>query len=240
MPSDGEFLGRAPMEEGEYFLKYMEHQRSFFKSSAKLIINFSIVDSEHDGRVVPRFYNVDIREPNDHSKQDWKPRPGSHMVRELFRLFADTYQVESVDITRIPIKKWFSAHLFVGEIVMVQKDAQGESIHPFAQQAKVKRLLRIETGKEGDDLTLPCLTLPSPSHPHLPEKASKVDMQRDRADWLGQKDKADLGILPKSEDQKLIEKLINEKCAETGEDVERLTNGRISADQARELDWFLE
>ncbi len=238
LPLDGEYLGRAPMEEGEYLLKYVKHQRADYKGQPKLVINFQIVGSDHEGRLVPRFYNVEARETNEHSKQNWTPRPGGDLVKELIAVFADTYDVESVRLEKIPIKKWFSAHLVVGEIVMVQKDAEKKPVHELAQQAKVKRLLRI--GKEGDDLTLPCLTPPYPSHPHPLEHGSEVDEQKDGVVGSCQKDKADLGILPQSDDEKTIQKLIDAGVAETGEDVERLTGGRISADQARKLHWFLE
>jgi len=235
-----EYLGQMPMEEGEYFLRYISHRLSAYKSQPKIIINFRIVGSEHADQIVPRFYNVDVTGKSADGKPIWQPRRGSAMVKELIALFGQLYDVHSVRLERIPLKKWFSAHTVIGEVVRVPKDGNGNPVPLLAQQVRIKRLITLEEGDEGSDLSLPCLTSPSSSHPHPVEKPAKVDVPRDKEDWLGSRDRQDLGISEPSDDKKLVERLILEGAAETGEDIEKLTGGRITADQARELHFMVE
>jgi hypothetical protein len=158
------------------------------------------------------------------------------MVNELNYLFANVYPVKQTRLTRIPLQKWFSAHKFEGEVVKVEKNSRGEKRHELNRPPKVKRVLRIVGEGFRSSQTFPAQTVPTPHHTHHAE-AAETKTAQDLAATGWQQSFKEIERSPAYEE---VDRIIRMSSGPvTCADVERLTKGRIPADEAAATDHFM-
>ncbi len=240
LPDERESIWIEPIPEGEYTLAFIGYRPWSFNGAPKLEVYFRITDTDYAGRVVARYWNIESISDADGKpkwKRKWKAKRSGGQVTDLVRLFGK--RAKSFRPDRIRVRKLFSPQNVIGIVAMSEVNTQKEEVPVGAQSPIVRKLLRIEeTEEEGNSSHIPCSTLlssPSPPPDGNPQEAVGL---RDSADQLGSLNGPDLGILPQSDDLKLIDKLIGEEVAKTPEDIEKLTGGRISAKTAHDLHWF--
>lgn len=233
---DNESAVSTPIEPGEYRLRYLGHKQSAFKKQAKVNVQFEILPpSKHAGRIVSRYYNVETVKHG--GKQRWKASKGGLLLREFFRLFESVLDnPASIRLHSIPLHL-MADYVVIGEVAMVTHDAIGEAIPLLAQQPKVTRLLWLEGNKNETEedlaspcLAYPCLTFPNPTSPPLVGQQGKQDTAMDSGDSVYKPDSDAIAEIQR----------LTAAGARSCKDIERMTDGRISAAYARELTWHLE
>jgi hypothetical protein len=222
-----------PIPEHEYALEYTGHRFSKFSGDPKLEIYFSIQGTQHDGRHVARFYNIESFSKTE-SGMRWIPKPSGDLPKEFVALFGPLVKEARRD--RIPVRKWFSAQPIVGKVVMSTKNRNKEEIPEGAQRPKVAKLIRLIDsdgfkGNGGNSSPLPCLTfnspLPTQPQPHLVENGSRQDELKVSAISDGN----DKHWFYKEETERA-----KQMGAKTPDDVEQMTDGRVPTDEA---EWFM-
>lgn len=73
----------ALIPDGEYSAWYLDHELhpNFKGYGDKLVISFSVIESDYAGEAVKSYYNITIL------KTGWKAKGGSRWVKEMRRLF---------------------------------------------------------------------------------------------------------------------------------------------------------
>jgi len=163
-------LIQPPIEPGEYRLRYIRHQRTSYRGTPKLSIEFEIDTGEHQGRIVRRHYNV------EETEDGWSAPANGHLAREFVSLFATVTDLQKLSLDDLPIEL-FRGRVIVGLIEMSAQDADKQPIHKLIQTPVVRKLVRLEVGDE--NLSSPCLT--SPSLPSPPPLASLHQLQHTEA-----------------------------------------------------------
>jgi hypothetical protein len=123
----------ALIPEGEYQAWYLEHElhENFKGYGDKLVVSFSVTDTDYAGEIVNSYYNVTI------TKTGFKAKGGSRWVREIRRLFPLRKRKD-----RLPPSLLKNRNVLV-EVRTVKKGSKQRTLDPEERYSVVANILRL-------------------------------------------------------------------------------------------------
>jgi hypothetical protein len=119
--------------DGEYQAWFLDHKLhpNFKGYGDKLVISFSVTESDYEGEIVRSFYNITI------TKTGWKAMGGSRWVKEMRRLFPDRKRKDRLPPSMLKDRK------VLIEVRTVTKGKAKRALDPDEQYSVVENILRL-------------------------------------------------------------------------------------------------
>jgi len=125
--------------EGVYKARFIDHDCAImFGSQPKLMAVFEIIDGEHEGVRLARYYNVK-NSRGSLSKQRWKVGKSSNLIRE----FCDCTRIRYKRLDQLPLTDWRERCDFVqAKVKTVVMTSTQEVLSEFAQYSVIEKVSR--------------------------------------------------------------------------------------------------
>jgi hypothetical protein len=131
------------IEPGKYDLVLVDYETCLmFGKAQKLKMNFRVVTlGEHNGLVIPRYYNIKRIIGKPAKSGSFQIARGSDFLLEFMTLFEHLGQPKRLD--RLPMTN-FSKHIIVGKVRTVERNYSQRKLPGSLQYSVVEELLHIK------------------------------------------------------------------------------------------------
>jgi len=135
---NGKVRGYSPwIPEGTYTVKFTHYETGKSWNDYKVHAHFAVVEGEHAGVPLTRYYNVDAFIGQSGLNGQFEASRGRHLVRELYALLPAQAYSGAANLNA------YEGLRITAEVATVGKDGLGHGLAGPNRYSKIKRLIEI-------------------------------------------------------------------------------------------------